>query len=299
MGPHFFQLCALENIGVKAEGNQTCLRVSSHARPSPVCALSYQVHYNLVHATIVKWGERVNNRNGPDLLSASQQLNRKQHLGKQGSSINYRAVWKWASSIKMRTNNGTQNNFYLQAFTVQPPEENNTCSWRSLGQITSMQKTQVWSSSHPPQQLLHNFVRRLQVQSSQLGERVPILDSHVRKRRLNFWMKQHVLFPPTVAVERRRGVYIFSLAFCVAADKSEKYPGVIFPVRLQTSASLEDDPRSRCNGGDLAEPTAGQSSSSTCLQISTIEVPKVSLVGKRLRFPTSHWRPLFPVSISC
>lgn len=52
---------------------------------------------------------------------------------------------------------------------------------------------------------------------------------------------------PTVAVERRRRVYIFSLAFCVAADKSEKYPGVIFPARLQTSASLEGDPRFRCN----------------------------------------------------
>lgn len=204
----------------------------------------------------------------------------------------------------MRTDNGMEhkNIFYLQVFTVQPPEENNKCAWRSLGQITSMQNIQVPSSSHPPLQLLHNFIRRLQVQSSQLGEWVPILDSHVSKRRLNFWMKQHVLFPPTVAVERRRRVYIFSLAFCVAADKSEKYPGVIFPVRLQTSASLEDDPGSRCHPGEgrvLADPTAGQSSSSTCLQISTIDVSKVSLVGRRLRFPTPHGRPLFPVSMSC
>lgn len=65
-----------------------------------------------------------------------------------------------------------------------------------------------------------------------------------------------------------------------------KYPGVMFRFRLQTSASLEDDPRSRCQrergGYFLSDPTAetGQSTSSTYLQVPTIQV---SLLGTRPR----------------
>lgn len=48
---------------------------------------------------------------------------------------------------------------------MQPLVENDACSRWSLGHITSMQNIQVRSSSHPPLQLLGNFIRCLKAQS--------------------------------------------------------------------------------------------------------------------------------------
>lgn len=110
------------------------------------------------------------------------------------------------------------------------------CSRWSLGHITSMQNIQVRSSSHPPLQLLGNFIRCLKAQSflAAWGE---MLDSHVRKRRMNLWMKQEKPKQMLLSSTNAHDVYIFSLTFWVP-DTGERF-------RLQTSASLEDDPRSR------------------------------------------------------
>lgn len=99
-------LLLLANIAVKGEGNQTCFPVSSHVPCTVPCSLCTLIPGSLAHATVVKYGG-VNKSNGLDLLSASQQLNRKPQgnevqvaiMGNMEMSVFYKVDKDWESIV--------------------------------------------------------------------------------------------------------------------------------------------------------------------------------------------------------
>lgn len=273
-----------------------------------LCSLCTLIPGSLAHATVVKYGG-VNKSNGLDLLPASQQLNRTPQgnegqaaiMGNMEMSVFYKVDKDW-EAIVLRN---LQERFYLQIFTVQPLEENDACSRWSLGPHYKYAKHPspiFQSSTLAAAGQFHKMFESSEFSRSLEGRGGGYLDPHVRKRRMNLWMKQEkpeqMLLSSTVVNGCQGRVHLQPHILCRRHEW--KIPRSYIP--CQAANFCQSGRRSRCprerawvreGGYSLADPTAGagQSSSSACLQFPDIDLSKVSLVGKlsRRRHTSVHF----------
>lgn len=277
-----------------------------------LCSLCTLIPGSLAHATVVKYGG-VNKSNGLDLLSASEQLNRVPQgnevqaaiMGNMEMGVFYKVNKHWESIVVWNL----QERFiyrYSQCNHWKKTTHAHDGVWATL-QVCKTSKSDL-PVIHPCScWAISQDVWKLRVFSQPGGEFwIPTWEKDAwtcewnRRNPSRCYCRQ-------LSSTNANDVYIFRLTFCVA-DTSEKFPGVIFPVRLQTSTSLEEDPRSRRSRESVSERRwlfSGWSYGTGPVN----RVPQLVCKSPILTYlkyhsleavkETPHSRPLFPVSIPC